>query len=110
MIEYDDFLKVEMHVGTIIMAEFFAEARNPSYKLWIEFGDELGIRKSSAQITDLYSINDLINTKVVAVTNFPPKQIATFMSEVLVLGATKENGQITLLRPDEGAENGNRIS
>lgn len=104
-----DFQKVEMRVGTIIEAQPFPEARNPAYQLKIDFGDAIGIKKSSAQITDLYSLDELVGKQVVAVVNFPKKQIATFMSECLVLGAV--NGkEVTLLQPDKPVANGLKIS
>ncbi|QQX75661.1 MULTISPECIES: tRNA-binding protein [Aequorivita] len=103
-----DFEKVEMRVGTIIEANDFPEARNPSYQLLVDFGNEIGQRKTSAQITSLYSKEELIGKQVVAVVNFPKKQIANFMSECLVLGAV-EGKNVTLLRPDMKVENGLRI-
>ena len=101
---WTDFEKVEMRVGTIVNAEIFKEARNPAYKLWIDFGF-LGIKKTSAQITQLYSAEEVIGKQVVAVVNFPPKQIANFMSECLVLGAVNDK-EVTLLGPDKKVENG----
>jgi len=103
-----DFEKVEMRVGTIIEANDFPKARNPSYQLLVDFGNEIGQRKTSAQITSLYSKEELIGKQVVAVVNFPKKQIANFMSECLVLGAV-EGKNVTLLRPDMKVENGLRI-
>ena len=97
-----------MRVGTIVEAEEFKEARNPAYKLKINFG-ELGMKHSSAQITKLYPTGDLIGKQVVAVVNFPPKQIATMMSECLVLGAYGENGEVTLVQPEGPCANGARI-
>jgi len=107
-ISWSDFEKVEMHVGTIINVEKFPEARNPAYKLQIDFGKSLGTKKSSAQITTLYSIEDLIGKQVVAVINFPKKQIGPLMSECLVLGAVSGN-DVTLLQPGKEVENGLRI-
>lgn len=107
-LSWDEFEKVEMRVGTIIEANDFPEARNPSYQLLIDFGSELGKRKTSAQITSLYSKEDLIGKQVIAVVNFPKKQIANFMSECLVLGAV--NGKdVTLLQTDKKVKNGLRI-
>ena len=103
-----DFTKVDLRIGTIVAAEPFPEARNPSYRLRIDFG-ELGERKSSAQITDLYRAEQLIGRQVVAVVNFPPKQIATMMSECLVLGAVGEDKVVTLLQPERGVANGQRV-
>jgi len=106
-ITWDDFEKVDMRIGTIIAVEDFPEARKPSYKLKIDFG-ELGIKKSSAQVTDLYDKNDLLNKKIVAVVNFPPKQIGPFVSECLVLGAYTEKG-VSVLTCVETANNGDKI-
>jgi tRNA-binding protein len=106
-INWSDFSKVEMRVGTIISAELFVEARNPAYKLLVDFG-EFGIKKSSAQITKLYQPEDLTGKQVIGVINFPPKQIATIKSECLILGAV-ENDEVTLLTVDLKAKNGLRI-
>ena len=108
-ISWKDFEKVEMRVGTIIQVNDFPEARNPAYQLKIDFGKEIGIRKSSAQITGRYSKTDLLNRQIIAVVNFPKKQIATFMSECLVLGAVGPDNDIVLLNPDFKVENGLRI-
>jgi tRNA-binding protein len=108
-ITFDDFLKVEMHVGTIIAAVDFPKARKPAYQLTIDFGEAIGIKKSSAQITVLYTKEALIGRQIIAVTNFPPRQIATFFSEVLVLGSVDKEGVVTLLAPERGVENGLRI-
>lgn len=110
MIEFSDFAKVDMRVGTIVDAQLFPEARKPAYKLWIDFGTALGTRKTSAQITDHYSLEELIGKQVVAVVNFPPKQIGKFMSEVLVLGAVQADGSVLLLEVGKDVENGVRIS
>jgi tRNA-binding protein len=99
MIEYDDFQRVEMRVGRVLRAEAFPEARKPSIKLWIDFG-EMGERKSSAQLTRHYTPEDLPGRLVIAVTNFPPRQIAKFMSEVLVLGVPDADGEVVLLQPE----------
>ena len=109
MILWEDFTKVEMHAGTVLEAEDFPESRNPSYKLKIDFGD-LGIKKSSAQITKLYTKEELVGKQVVAVTNFPQKQIASFMSECLVLGFVGENKEVTLLQPERKIPNGLRVA
>lgn len=108
-IEYADFERVEMRVGRVQRAEPFPEARKPAIKLWIDFGPELGIKKSSAQITVHYAPNELIGTMVIAVTNFPPRQIGPFMSEVLVLGLPDPDGAIVLLRPDLDVPLGGRV-
>ena len=107
-VSVDDFFQVDVRVGTIVRAEVFAEARKPAYKLWIDFG-ELGMRQSSAQITQLYQPQELVGRQVVAVVNFPPRKVAGFRSEVLVLGASTEAGHITLLAPDAYAPDGSRI-
>ncbi|BAY43991.1 export-related chaperone CsaA [Scytonema sp. HK-05] len=105
---YEDFEKVEIRVGKIIKLEDFPEARKPAYKLWIDFGD-LGIKKSSAQITKLYQKQDLTHRLILAVTNFPPRQIADFMSEVLVLGVVLDDGEVVLIQPDRDVPLGKRI-
>jgi len=107
-INWQDFSKIDMRVGTILTATSFKEAKNPSYVLQIDFG-ELGIKKSAAQLTKLYSPNDLIGKQIVAVVNFPPKQIATIRSECLVLAAVADNGEVTLLKPERATKNGLRI-
>jgi tRNA-binding protein len=107
-ISYEDFEKVEIRIGKIIKLEDFPEARKPAYKLWIDFGD-LGIKKSSAQITKLYQKQDLTHRLILAVTNFPPRQIADFMSEVLVLGVVLDDGEVVLIQPDKDVPLGKRI-
>ncbi len=109
-ISWKDFEKVEMRVGTIIEVLDFPEARIPAYKMKIDFGQKLGIKKTSAQITKRYKKEELLNRQIVAVVNFPVKQIANFMSECLVLGAVGENNDIALLHPGMEVENGLRIS
>jgi len=108
MIDFDEFMAVDMRVGRVLAVEAFPEARKPAWKLTIDFGPELGTRRSSAQITH-YAREDLEDTLVVAVVNFPPRQIGSFMSEVLVLGALDPERGVVLLRPDRGAEPGARI-
>jgi len=105
---WDEFMKVEMRVGTVISAEEFKEVKNPAYKMVIDFG-EFGKRKTSAQITDLYEPRDLIGKQLIAVVNFPPKQIANMMSECLVLGAVEEQNGVTLIEPDRNVKNGTRV-
>lgn len=105
---WDEFMHVEMRVGTIVSAELFKEVRNPAYKMTIDFG-EFGIRKTSAQVTVLYSAEELIGRQVVAVINFPPKQIANMMSECLVLGGIGDDKEVTLLQPERAVKNGTRI-
>lgn len=106
---WSEFSKVEMRIGTIISAEAFREAKNPSFKMIIDFGP-LGKRKTSAQITKLYTSNELIGKQVVAVVNFPAKQIANIMSECLVLGGLGQNDKIVLLQPEQHIANGSRVS
>ena len=108
-ISFDDFLKVDVRVGTVLRSEPYPEARKPALKLWIDFGPEIGERKTSAQITAHYSPEQLIGRQVVAVVNFPPRQIGKFMSEVLVLGLADENGDIVLLAPDSRVPDGQRM-
>ena len=106
---WSEFEKVDMRVGTIVEVSDFPEARKPAYQLTIDFGAEIGVRKSSAQITRRYSKEDLLNRQIVAVVNFPKKQIGKFMSECLVLGAVGQEGDVILLAPDFKIENGLRI-
>ncbi|MEM9469877.1 MAG: tRNA-binding protein [Pseudomonadota bacterium] len=108
-ISYDDFLKVDIRVGRIIEATDFPEARRPAYKLKIDFGDKIGVKKTSAQITQNYSLDDLQGKLVAAVVNFPPKQIGPFMSEVLTLGFLDENEDVVLVSPDKDVPLGGRL-
>ena len=105
---WDDFTKVEMRIGTIISAEEFKEVKNPAYKMQIDFG-EFGIKKTSAQITKLYTPEELIGNQIIAVVNFPKKQIANMMSECLVLGGVGDNKEVTLIAPERNIKNGTRI-
>ena len=105
----DDFRNVDFRVGTITRAEPFPQARKPAIKLWVDFGAEIGEKKSSAQITVHYDADQLIGKQVMAVVNFPPRQIGPFLSEVLVLGVSDENGDIVLISPDRGVPNGGRM-
>lgn len=108
-IDYEDFHRVEMRVGRVERAEPFPEARKPAIKLWIDFGPELGIKKSSAQITVHYQPEQLVGRRVIAVTNFPPRQIGPFMSEILVLGVPDPDGAVVLLAPDMDTPLGGRV-
>ena len=107
-ISWNDFEKVELRVGTITNADNLEKARKPAYKLWIDFGD-FGIKKSSAQITRLYTKGDLVGRLIIAVINFPPRQIADFISEVLVLGVVLDNNEVVLVQPDRDVPPGKRI-
>ena len=108
-ITYLDFERVDIRVGTIVEAKPFPEAKKPAIQLWVDFGGALGVKKSSAQITAHYSPDRLIGRQVLAVVNFPPRQIGPFMSEVLVLGLPDENGAIVLLKPDLHVPDGGRM-
>jgi tRNA-binding protein len=107
-ITYEDFLKVDIRIGTIIEVKDFPKARKPAYQLKIDFGD-LGIKKSSAQITELYSKKDLMNTQISAIINFKPRQIANFMSEVLVIGVYNVEGKVVLLKANKNIKNGDQV-
>jgi len=109
VIGFDQFLAVEMRVGRVVGLEEFPEARKPAWLLRIDFGEEIGVKRSSAQITN-YPREDLLDSLVVAVVNFPPRQIGPVMSEVLVLGAVEEDGTVVILRPDGDASVGSRIA
>ncbi len=107
-LSWEEFEKVDMRVGTILEVADFPKARNPAYQLTIDFG-ELGVKKSSAQIVNLYEKEELLGKQIIAVVNFPPKQIANFISECLVMGVYGENKDVVLLRPERGIENGSKI-
>ena len=106
---FDEFLKIDIRVGRVVRAEPYPEARQLAHKLWVDFGGELGERRSSAQITENYAIEDLIGRQVLAVVNFPPKQIGRFISECLVLGLPDSKGHVVLVSPDRHVPDGGRI-
>lgn len=108
-ISFDDFLAVDIRVGRVVRAEPYPEARKPAIKLWIDFGPEIGEKKSSARITAHYTPGDLVGRQVLAVVNFPPRQIGRFMSEVLVLGVPDADGGIVLVGPDQAVPEGGRL-
>lgn len=108
MANFDDFLKLDIRVGTIVSAKNFEKARKPAYQLEVDMGEELGIKRSSAQITDHYRPEELVGKQVLAVVNFPPRQIANFFSEILVLGTYSEGG-VVLIRPDKPVKNGDKL-
>ncbi len=108
-ITFDDFLRVDIRIGTIVEAEPFPEARKPAFKLKIDFGAAIGIRKSSAQIVDRYALDELVGRQVAAVVNFPPRQIGKYLSEVLTLGFADEGGAVILFAPDVPVPNGSRL-
>ncbi len=109
-IDWQDFQKVELRVGTIVDVQDFPEARKPAYKLLVDFGRDIGVKKSSAQITDLYTRQELLGKQVIAVVNFPAKQIGPFMSECLVTGFSREDGAVVLAVPDATIDNGARLA
>lgn len=108
-ISWEDFKKIDLRVGTITRVKTFPEANKPAYKLWIDFGKDIGILKSSAQITDLYSKEELEDKQVVGVVNFPPKQIGPFMSECLITGFYRKKGEVVLAVPDKFVSNGTKL-
>ncbi|AUQ49194.1 protein CsaA-like protein [Phaeobacter inhibens] len=108
-ISFDDFLKVDIRVGEVVRAEDYPEARKPAIKMWVDFGDEIGVKKTSAQVTAHYTPEKLLGKQVMAVVNFPPRQIGKFMSEVLVLGLPDEAGEIMLIGPDVAVPLGGRM-
>lgn len=108
MATFDDFMKLDIRVGTIVEAKVFEKAKKPAYQLVVDFGEEIGMKKSSAQITQQYSADELVGKQVLAVVNFPPRQIANFMSEVLVLGTYSEGG-VVLIIPDKEVKNGDKL-
>ncbi len=108
-ISFDDFLKADIRAGRVVDAQPFPEARKPAFRLWIDFGPEIGVKKSSAQVTELYAVDDLVGRQVLAVVNFPPRQIGPFMSEVLTLGVADAEGRVVLLAPDREVPLGGRM-
>ncbi|HBC31487.1 MAG TPA: tRNA-binding protein [Clostridiales bacterium] len=108
MATFDDFMKLDIRVGEIIEAKNFEKARKPAYKLIVDFGDEIGTKNSSAQITEIYEADELVGKQVLGVVNFPPRQIADFMSEVLVLGVYTEKG-VVLIQPDQKVKKGDKL-
>jgi len=108
MATFDDFMKLDIRVGTVLEAKVFEKAKRPAYQMTIDFGEEIGIKKSSAQITEVYNVEELVGKQVLGVVNFPPRQIANFMSEVLVLGTYSKEG-VVLVTPDKLVENGDKL-
>jgi tRNA-binding protein len=108
MATFEDFMKLDIRVGEIIKVEFFEKAKKPAYKLWVDFGDEIGIKRSSAQITECYKKDELMGKQVLGVVNFPPRQIADFISEVLVLGVYSEQG-VVLIKPEQPVKKGDKL-
>jgi tRNA-binding protein len=109
LLSYTEFQRVDIRVGRIVDAQAFPEARKPAYKLWIDFGESLGVKKSSAQLTKHYTTTDLLNRLVLAVVNFPPRQIGPFISEVLTLGVPDEQGEVVLVAPGQETPLGGRL-
>ena len=108
MADIKDFLKLDIRVGEIVRAETFPKAKEPAYRIWVDLGEKIGIKKSSAKITELYSPEDIMGKQVLCVTNFPPRQIADFMSEILVLGIYSKNG-VVLIKPEVPVEKGDKL-
>lgn len=108
MATFEEFMKIDIRVGEVIRAENFEKARKPAFKLWVDFGDKIGIKQSSAQITEFYNVEDLVGEQVLGVVNFPKRQIADFMSEVLVLGIYTDGG-VVLIKPDKIVKKGDKL-
>jgi tRNA-binding protein len=109
LISYDDFARVDIRVGTVVRTEPYPEARNPAFKMWIDFGSDIGEKKSSAQVTNHYTLENLVGKQVAAVVNFPPRQIGKFMSEVLVLGFPDEDDEVVLIGPSHKIPDGGKL-
>lgn len=109
MISWEDFEKVDIRVGTIVKAEAFPEAKRPAYKIWVDLGSDLGVKKSSAQITTVYTLEELVGKRVLAVVNFPPRQVGKFMSEILVTGFYRNDTDVVLATVDQDVPNGVRL-
>jgi tRNA-binding protein len=105
---FEDFLKLDIRVGEVLKAEVFEKAKRPAYKLWVDFGEEIGVKRSSAQITDCYDSDELIGKQVLGIVNFPPRQIADFISEVLLLGTYSEQG-VVLIQPERKVKKGDKL-
>ncbi len=108
MATFDDFMKLDIRVGEVVRAEVFEKAKKPAYKLWVDFGEEIGTKQSSAQITQLYTPEELVGRQVLGVVNFPPRKVADFSSEVLVLGVYAEQG-VVLIQPDQAVKKGDKL-
>lgn len=108
MATFDDFMKLDIRVGEIIKSEIFDGVKKPAYKVWVDFGDEIRIKKSSAQITQCYNVEDLVGRQILGVVNFPPKQVSTFISEVLILGVYSNQG-VVLIQPDRKVDKGDKL-
>lgn len=109
-INWNDFERVDLRAGTIVQVEDFPEARKPAYRIWVDFGAELGVKKTSAQVTAIYSKDDLVGKQIIGVVNFPPKQIGNFISEFLLTGFPDENGHVVIAQPEQHIKNGLRLS
>ncbi|MDF2519553.1 MAG: export-related chaperone CsaA [Clostridia bacterium] len=108
MATFEDFQKLDIRVGEVVKAEGFEKARRPAYKLWVDFGEDIGVKKSSAQITECYSAEQLVGKQVLGIVNFPPRQVADFISEVLILGTYSKQG-VVLIQPDQKVEKGDKL-
>ena len=108
MVTFDDFAQIDIRVGEVVKAETLPKAKRPAYRLWVDFGDDIGVKRSSAQITDLYPVEELVGKQVLGVVNFPPRQIADFVSEVLVLGVYSKSG-VVLIKPERPVNKGDKL-